>query len=88
MLIAEVLRYADLSRLTHLGQSNVNAKESTEKVHALLGSGKGLYWMEAMSLMDAVERGIVILQDCVHFFALQAPRQSSTVEHRPQFFLF
>ena len=41
--IAEaLLRYVpvDSSRLTHLGQSNVNTKESAEKVSALLNSGR------------------------------------------------
>lgn len=38
--IAEALHFADSSRLTHLGQSNVNTKESAEKVPALLRSGR------------------------------------------------
>lgn len=38
--IAEALHFADSSRLTHLGQSNVNTKESAEKVPALLNSGR------------------------------------------------
>lgn len=69
--ISEALQYADSFWLSHLEQSNIDVKKSTEKVFALLNSKKGLYWIEALSLMDAVERGIVILQDCAGLFTVR-----------------
>lgn len=69
--IGGALRYASEFWLSHLMQSNVDTKESAEKVLVFLSSVKELYWIEAMSLMDAVERGIAILQDCAKFFIVR-----------------
>lgn len=69
--ITESLQYAASFWLPHLEQSNVDAKKSAGKVFALLNSEKGLYWIEALSLMDAVERAIVILQDCARIFSVR-----------------
>ena len=52
-------------------KANANAKGSAEKVLAFLNSAKGLYWMEALSLMDAIDLGIVVLQDCAGFFTVR-----------------
>lgn len=68
--ISEVLRYACLFWLSHLEQPEVDAN-STEEVLSFLTSQTTLFWIEALSLMDAVDRGIVILQDCALLFTVR-----------------
>ena len=69
--IAEVVQYGAMFWLSHLEHSSADAKKSAEKVLAFLNSAKGLYWTEVLSLMDAVDRGIVGLQDCASFFTVR-----------------
>lgn len=69
--IVEALQYAASFWHSHLEQSNIDVKKSAEKVFAFLNSGKGLYWIEALSLMDVVDWGIVILQDCAGLFIVR-----------------
>lgn len=69
--ITEALQYAAVFWFSHLKQSNVSASKSAGKVFALLNSEKGLYWIEVLTSMDAVERAIVILQDCVRIFTVR-----------------
>ena len=69
--VTEALQYAATFWVFHLKQANVEAKGSAEKVVAFLDSVKGLYWVEVLSLMDAVDRGIVMLQDCASFFTVR-----------------
>lgn len=69
--ITESLQYAVVFWLSHLAKSDVDRKESAEKVHEFLNSRKTLFWVEALSLMNVVDRGIVILQDCVDFFVVR-----------------
>lgn len=72
--ISESLQYAVVFWLSHLAFSDVDVEGSTDKVLGLLNSRKALFWVEALSLMDVVDRGIVILQDCAHFFAVRSYR--------------
>lgn len=69
--ITEALQYAAVFWFSHLEQSNVGASKSAGKVFALLNSEKGLFWIEVLTLMDAVERAIVILQDCARIFSVR-----------------
>lgn len=69
--ITEALQYGSLFWISHIGQSDVNVMESAEKVHAFLKSRKTLFWMEVLSLTDAVDRGVVMLQDCASFFTVR-----------------
>lgn len=70
--ITESLQYAVVFWLSHLAESNVDAKENAEKVLGMLNSRKALFWVEALSLMDVIDRGILILQDCAHFFTVRS----------------
>ena len=70
--VAEALQYAASFWASHLEQANVNAKKNAKKVLAFLNSVKGLYWVEVLSLMDAVDQGVVVLQDCAGFFTVCA----------------
>lgn len=70
--ISESLQYAVVFWLSHLEVSDVDVKKSAEKVLGLLNSRKTLFWVEALSLMDVVDRGVMILQDCARFFAVRA----------------
>lgn len=69
--ITEALRYAVSFWLSHLEYSDVNAKKTAEKVLTFLDSAKGLYWIEALSLMEAIDRGVVLLQECARLFAVR-----------------
>lgn len=69
--VTESLQYAVVFWLSHLAESN--AKENAEIVHEFLSSREILFWVETLSLMAVVDRGIVILQDCAHFFAVRPP---------------
>lgn len=69
--ITEALRYGSLFWFSHLELSGVDVQEAPEQVCAFLESRKVLFWMEALSLMDTVERGIVILQDCTRLFTVR-----------------
>ena len=69
--VAEALQYAASFWASHLEQANVDAKMSAKKVLAILSTVKGLYWVEVVSLMDVVDRGIVVLQDCASFFMVR-----------------
>lgn len=66
--IGEALRYGCLFWLAHLELSDVDMDKSANDILAFLSSRKALFWVEALNLMDAVDRSIVILQDCAHFF--------------------
>ena len=68
--ISEALQYGCLWWLSHLEESDIHAKK-VEEVLAFLTSVKGFYWIEAISLMDVVDRGIVILQDCASFYIVR-----------------
>lgn len=46
-------------------------EESAVKVLVLLTSEKGLHWIEALSLMEAVDKGVVVLQECARLFAMR-----------------
>lgn len=70
--LTESLQYAVVFWASHLADSDVDAKRNAEKVHEFLASRKTLFWVEALSVMDVVDRGIVILQDCAHFFAVRS----------------
>lgn len=57
--------------LSHLGQAV--DKASAEKVLAYLNSLnslKTLFWMEVLSLLGAVNRGVVVPQDCAQFLTV------------------
>lgn len=69
--IGETLKYGSLFWMSHLEQSDVDMEESAEKVLAFLDSRKTLFWVEGLSLMDTVDRGILILQDCARFFTVR-----------------
>lgn len=69
--ITEALRYAALFWLSHLEQPDIDVRKSAEKTLAFLSSVKGLYWIEVLSLMDAVDQGIVELHDCAGFFTVR-----------------
>ena len=69
--ITEVLQYGCLFWFSHLRESGL--KGSDAQIFAFLNSLKTLFWVEALSLMDAVDRGNVILQDCVRFFTVSPP---------------
>lgn len=60
--ISEALRYAALFWFYHLKQLGLGDYE--EKACTFLNSPKALYWVELLSLLGAVEQGILILQDC------------------------
>lgn len=66
--ISEALQYTTLFWFNHLEQSGV--EESGARVHAFLNSPKALYWTEVLSLLDAVDRGILLLRNCTRFFAV------------------
>lgn len=75
--LSEALCYGSLFWLSHLKESSVNVKEgSTKKILGFLVSREALFWVEALSLMDAVDRGIVILQDCTCLYTVRpSPHQ-------------
>lgn len=64
------LRYSCQHWFTHLQQSGVVASEAgvLDTVSNLLCTAKILFWLEEMSVTDAVERCIPILQQCAAFF--------------------
>lgn len=66
--MSETLRYGVIFWFSHLEQSG--QKNNTEKIFAFLNSRMALFWLEALSLMDVIDRGIVILQDCARFFTV------------------
>lgn len=70
--ISESLQYAAVFWFSHLEGSDVDAKESAEKVHEFLNSRKTLFFFEVLSVMDFVDRGVIMLQDCARFFAVRA----------------
>lgn len=57
--------------LSHLEQSNGDVEESAVKVLALLSSEKRLHWIRAPSLMEAVGKRVVVLQECARLFAVR-----------------
>ena len=69
--IAEPLQYATVFWLSHLEDPDDDMGETAVKVHEFMSSPKTLFWVEALSLMNAVDRGIVALQDCARFFAVR-----------------
>lgn len=69
--MSEVLRYGVLFWFSHLEQSDIDLKESAEKVLTFLDSLKTLFWIEALGLMDVVDRGVAILQDCAYLFTVR-----------------
>lgn len=69
--MTEALRYGVLFWFSHLEQSDIDVKESAEKVLTFLDSLKTLFWIEALGLMDVVDRGVVILQDCAYLFTVR-----------------
>ena len=69
--LSEALQYGCLFWISHLVESHV--KGCGEQVFAFLHSLNALYWIEALSLLDAIDRGIVALQDCTSFFAVRLP---------------
>lgn len=75
--ITESVQYAVVFWFSHLAVSDIDVKRSADKVLGLLSSRKTLFWVEALGLMDVVDRGIVILQDCVGFFAVRTSSRIS-----------
>lgn len=69
--ISEVLQYGCLFWISHLVALSMEGRGG--QVFAFLRSLNALYWIEALSLLDAVDRGIVALQDCASFFAVGPP---------------
>ena len=67
--ISEALQYGILFWMSHREQSG--SKERDEQVSAFLDSRTALFWMESLSLLGVVDRGIVALQDCAQFFAVR-----------------
>lgn len=68
--ITEALKYGLLFWFSHLEQSDIDKKESAKTILSFLRSRKTLFWVEALSLMDVVDRGIFVLQDCARFFTV------------------
>lgn len=68
--IAEALRYGCLFWLSHTEQ--YDAESSVKKVLAFLSSCNALFWVEALSLLGGIDRGVVILQDCSRFFTVRS----------------
>lgn len=66
--ISEALQYGILFWMSHHKQSG--SKERDQQVSAFLDSRLALLWIESLSLVGVVDRGIVALQDCAQFFAV------------------
>lgn len=69
--ISEALQYACLFWFSHLESLDFDVKKSAEKVLALLTSQAVLFWMEVLSLMSAVDKGIAVLQDCARLYTVR-----------------
>lgn len=70
--IPESLQYAVVFWLSHLEESEVDIRQCAKKVHEFLDFQKALFWVEALSVMDVVDRGIVGLQDCARLFVVSS----------------
>ena len=70
--IPEALRYSSLFWVTHLLQTNLppDSEEVLSAVSELLKSPKALFWLEVLSLLGAVGRGIALLRECTVFFVV------------------
>lgn len=75
--LSEALQYGTLFWMSHLEQSG--SKNSAEQVVAFLNTQSALFWVEALSLLDAIDQGIVALQDCAQLFAVRPPSCDSTM---------
>lgn len=68
----EAVQYGISFWVSHLEESDVtDRRESARKVFTFLNSVKGLYWVQALSLIDGVDRGIVVLRDCGRIFTVR-----------------
>lgn len=67
--LSEALQYGSLFWFRHFEKSGITGSE--EKVLAFLSSLKTLFWVETLSLLDVIDKGIVLLQDCARFFAVR-----------------
>lgn len=70
--ISELLRYSSLFWSSHLLRSGLKASDDDAKapVFSLLRSTSTLFWLEVLSLLNAVGRGVAILQETAGFFTV------------------
>ncbi|KAF7794633.1 hypothetical protein EIP86_005770 [Pleurotus ostreatoroseus] len=66
--ISEELQYSSSFWFTHLRLSNLAEAEASYEISGLLCSTKLLYWLEALSLQNALRRAPLALNFCIRFF--------------------
>ena len=69
--ITESVQYATVFWLSHVEKSDGDVKECAKKAYEFLSSREALFWVEVLSLMDVVDLGIIVLQDCARFFTVR-----------------
>lgn len=67
--ITEALQYGILFWMSHREQSRLNERD--DQILDFLNSREALFWVEALSVLGVVDRGIIALQDCSDFFAVR-----------------
>ena len=71
--IPEALQNGSLFWFPHLSRSNLapGSEEVNSKVLHMLGSLKAFFWLEELSLLGTIGRGILLLQECIAFFMVR-----------------
>lgn len=72
MHVSDLLQYSALFWLVHLSKSGLEAKdeEAGAQVSGLLKTTNALFWLEVLSLLNAVPQGTAILRECVVYFTV------------------